>query len=233
MIANFVDAIVNTPMFGFCLTIILYEIGVWIQQKSGKIWANPLVFAGFCIIVLLKTTGISYEAYNDGAKYISMFLAPCTAVLAVNIYANLETVKKYLLPILCGTAAASAASMASITLMCRLFGFTDELWRSMLPKSVTTAIATPLVQMTGGLDGIIVGAVMVTGVTTAIAAPSLIKLFRIKDPVAMGIAIGSAGHGVGTSAALKMGPTQGATSGIAIGMSGLFTVLYYAIIFSM
>lgn len=232
MMTDFFDSMVNTPMFGFCLTVFLYEVGVWIQQKTGKIWANPLVFAGFCIIVLLKTTGISYEAYNDGAKYISMFLAPCTAVLAVNIYANLETVKKYLVPILCGTAAAAAASMASITLMCRMFGLTDELWRSLLPKSVTTAIATPLVQMTGGLDGIVVGAVMVTGVTTAIAGPSLVRLFRVKDPVAAGIAMGSAGHGVGTTGAIKMGPVQGATSGIAIGMSGIFTVIYYAFLFS-
>lgn len=232
MMVDFFDSMVNTPMFGFLLTVFLYELGVWIQQKSGKIWANPLVFAGFLIIILLKTTGISLDTYNNGAQYISMFLAPCTAVLAVNIYTNMATVKKYLVPILCGTAAAAAASMISITLMCRLFGFTDELWCSLLPKSVTTAIATPLVQMTGGMDGIVVGATMVTGVSTAIAGPALVKLFRIKDPVAAGIAMGSAGHGIGTTSALKLGPVQGATSGIAIGMSGMFTVIYYAFLFS-
>lgn len=85
--------------------------------------------------------------------------------------------------------------------------------------------------MTGGIDAILVAATMVTGVLCAIIAPLLIKLFRFKDPVAAGIAIGSSGHGIATASAIKLGPVQGATSGIAIAMSGLFTVLFYSILF--
>ena len=231
MIEKAIRAMLDTPMFGFCLSILLYEIGVWIQNKTGSPIANPLLIAGVAIILFLKLTGISYETYNSGARFITMFLSPSTAVLAVNIYANLSTIKTNLLPILCGTAAAAATSMVSVHALCRLFGLTEELRLSLLPKSVTTAISMPLVQMTGGIDSILVGAVMITGVLTAMCAPAFVKLFRIKDPVATGIAIGCAGHGAGTSAAIKMGPTQGATAGIAIGMSGLFTVLYYSFLF--
>lgn len=225
------EAIIGTPMFGFCLTLLLYEIGVWVQQKTGSPLANPLLISSVAIIVLLQLTGISFEAYNSGARFVTMFLSPCTAVLAVNIYANLPTIKKYLLPILCGTAAAAATSMISVYAMCRLFRLDDELLLSLLPKSVTTAISMPLAQMTGGIDSILVAATMVTGVCTGILAPALIRVFRIKDPVAAGIAIGAAGHGAGTAVAIKLGPTQGATAGIAVGMSGLFTVLYYSILF--
>lgn len=232
MLKPFLEHMLNTPMFGFCLSILLYEIGVWIQAKTGSPVANPLLIAGVAIIAFLKVTGISYETYNDGGRFITMFLSPCTAVLAVNIYANRATIKKYLLPILCGTAAAAATSMFSVHLLCRAFGLSEELRLSLLPKSVTTAISMPLVQMTGGIDSILVGAVMLTGICTAICAPAFIKLFRIKDPVAAGIAIGSAGHGAGTAAAIKIGPTEGATAGIAIGMSGLFTVLYYSFLFT-
>lgn len=231
MSEEFFRRMVESPMFGFCISILLYEIGVWIQKKTGSPVANPLLFASIIIILLLYTTGIPFETYNSGARFITMFLSPCTCVLAVNIYANLDTIKKYLLPILCGTAAAAAVSLISVHVMCRLFGLTEELRLSLLPKSVTTAISMPLVQMTGGIDSILVGAVMITGVLTAICSPAFIRIFRIKDPVAAGIAIGSAGHGAGTAAAIKMGPTEGATAGIAIGMSGLFTVLYYAILF--
>lgn len=222
---------IDTPMFGFCISILLYAVGVWIQKKTGSPAANPLLFASIIIILLLYAAGIPFEAYNSGARFITMFLSPCTCVLAVNIYANLDTIKKYLLPILCGTAAASAVSLISVHVMCRLFGLTEELRLSLLPKSVTTAISMPLAQMTGGIDSILVGAVMITGVLTAVCSPAFIRIFRVKDPVAAGIAIGSAGHGIGTAAAIKMGPTEGATAGIAIGMSGLFTVLYYAILF--
>ena len=103
------DVIVSSPMFGFCLSILLFELGVFIQQKAKSPIANPLLISGILIILLLSLTGVSFEQYNNGARYITMFLSPCTAVLAVNIYNNLATIKKYLLPILAGTAAAAAA----------------------------------------------------------------------------------------------------------------------------
>lgn len=226
------DTITSSPMFGFCLSILCFEIGVFIQQKAKSPIANPLLISGLLIILFLSLTGISFEQYNNGARFITMFLSPCTAMLAVNIYNNLATIKKYLLPILAGTAAAAAASMGSVYLMCRLFRLDDEMLLSLLPKSVTTAISMPLATMTGGIDAILVAATMVTGVLCAIIAPLLTKLFRFKDPVAAGIAIGSSGHGIATATAIKMGPVQGATSGIAIAMSGLFTVLFYSILFS-
>ena len=226
------DIIVSSPMFGFCLSVLLFELGVFIQQKAKSPVANPLLISGVLIILILSLTGISFEQYNNGARYITMFLSPCTAVLSVSIYSNLSTIKKYLLPILAGTAAAAAASMGSVYLMCRLFGLNEDMLLSLLPKSVTTAISMPLVTMTGGIDAILVAATMVTGVLCAITAPFMVKLFRFKDPVAAGIAIGSSGHGIATASAIKLGPVQGATSGIAIAMSGLFTVLFYSILFS-
>ena len=225
------EAIASTPMFGFGISILFFEIGVIIQNKVRSSVANPLLISGILIILLLHFSGISFEAYNSGARFITMFLSPCTAVLAVNIYANLETVKKYLLPILIGTASAAAASMGCVYGLCKLFRLDEQMLLSLLPKSVTTAISMPLTSMTGGIDAILVAATMITGVVCAILSPFLIKLFHIKDPVAAGIAIGASGHGAGTAAAIKLGPVQGATAGIAIGMAGLFTVLYYAILF--
>jgi len=226
------DVIVSSPMFGFGLSIICFELAVFIQQKVKSPIANPMLISGVLIIVLLSLSGISFEQYNNGARFITMFISPCTALLVVNIYNNLDTVKKYLIPILAGTAAAAAASMGSVYVMCKLLGLNEEMLFSLLPKSATTAISMPLTSMTGGIDAILVAATMITGTLCAIIAPLLTKLFRFKDPVAVGIAIGASGHGVGTSTAVKMGPVQGATAGIAIAMTGLFTVLFYSILFT-
>lgn len=225
------DAMISTPMFGFCLSLLCFEFGVWVQSKAKSPLANPLLISGLLIIAFLCLTGVSYEEYNSGARFITMFLSPCTAALTVNIYNSLPTIKKYLLPILAGTAAAAAASMATVYGMCRALGLNEEVLRSLLPKSVTTAIALPLASMTGGIDSILVAATVCSGVLCAVVAPFLIKLFRFKDPVACGIAIGSSGHGCATSTALKLGEIQGATSGIAIAANGLWTVLYYSILF--
>lgn len=225
------DAIIENPLFGLVISFLFFELGVAIQQKVQSSLANPLLISAVLLIFLLRAANISYETYQNGARFISMFLAPCTAVLSVNIYANFKTLKKHFLPIFLGTAAAAASSLACIYLMCRLFGLNDEMLFSLLPKSVTAAISMPLATMTGGMDSILIVAASLTGMLCAMMAPVLIRLFRLKDPVAVGVAIGASGHAIGTTTALKLGPVQGAMSGIAIGMTGLITVFYYALLF--
>ena len=77
----------------------------------------------------------------------------------------------------------------------------------------------------GGIVSITVAAVIVTGIIGAVIAPALIKLFRVKNPVEAGIAIGTCSHALGTTKALELGEVQGAMSGIAIGVAGMITVL--------
>ena len=77
----------------------------------------------------------------------------------------------------------------------------------------------------GGIGPITVVAVLITGIFGSIAAPLLIKLFRVKDPMTAGLAIGASSHAVGTSKALELGETEGAMSGLAIGVCGLITVV--------
>ena len=97
---------------------------------------------------------------------------------------------------------------------------------SLLPKSVTTPIAMGVSEQHGGIVSITVAAVIVTGILGAMAAPFLIRLFRVKNPVAVGLAIGASSHAMGTSKALELGEVEGAMSGIAIGTVGLVTVLF-------
>jgi len=66
---------------------------------------------------------------------------------------------------------------------------------------------------------------VLTGIFGAVTAPLLIKIFRVKNPIAAGVAIGTSSHAVGTSKAIELGETEGAMSGIAIGMSGIITVI--------
>jgi putative effector of murein hydrolase len=101
-----------------------------------------------------------------------------------------------------------------------------KLTASLLPKSVTTPIAIEISLQKGGVIPITVAAVILTGIIGAILAPLLVRLFRIKNPVAAGIAIGTSSHAVGTSKALELGEIEGAMSGTAIGVAGIITVLF-------
>ena len=132
---------------------------------------------------------------------------------------------KYFLPIVVGSFAGAATSLASVALLCRLFRLDEVILSSLLPKSVTTAIALEISAGRGGIGSVTILAVLITGVSGAVFAPLMIRLFRVKNPVAQGVAIGTCSHAVGTSKAIELGELQGAMSGIAIGVAGLMTVL--------
>ena len=216
----------NSPFFGVALSVLAFWIGVKIQKKTGLVVCNPLLIGVILVIGLLLALGIPYENYDQGGSLINLFLSPATACLAVAIYSKVQLLKENWLPILVGCVVGSLVSMGSILGLCRLFGLDDAMTASLLPKSVTTPIAVSVAQAHGGIPSITVVAVILTGILGSILAPLLIRLFQVKDPIAAGLAIGACSHAVGTSKALELGETEGAMSGLAIGVCGLVTVLF-------
>lgn len=214
-----------SPLFGIVLCIFSFEIGLWINRKTHSPLANPLMIAVVICIAVQQIFSIPLESFQQGGDIITMFLAPATAALSLSIYNQLDTLKKNLLPILAGTLTGSITSIGSVIGLCKLFGLDEELTASLIPKSVTTPIAMEVSRQHGGIVSITVAAVIVTGIFGAILAPVLIKLFRVKNPVEAGIAIGTCSHALGTSKALEIGETEGAMSGIAIGVAGIITVV--------
>ena len=155
-----------------------------------------------------------------------MFLAPATACLAVSIYTRIRLLKRHWLPILVGCTCGSLASMGSIYLMCTLFRLDEKITHSLLSKSVTTPIAVSITERFSGVVPVTVVAVLITGTLGSILAPFFVRIFRVKDPLEAGLAIGACSHAVGTSKALEMGETEGAISGLAIGICGIITVIF-------
>ena len=122
--------------------------------------------------------------------------------------------------------------MAIIFALCKVFGLDSQLTASLLSKSVTTPIAMGVTEQLGGIVPIGIAAVIFTGITGSIVAPFMVKLFHISDPIAQGVGIGACSHAVGTTRAIAMGELQGAMSGIAMGLAGLFTV-FWAFLFAL
>lgn len=220
-----------SPYFGIFLSIAAYALGCGLNRKFRTPLCNPLLIAIVLVVGVLLVFRIPYEDYNAGGEIISLFLAPATACLAVGIYSKLAVLKKYWLPILVGAVAGSASSMLSVYALCRLLGLDEQLTVSLIPKSVTTPIAVGIVESAGGLTPITVVAVIVTGILGAILAPAMIRLFRISDSVAAGLAIGACSHAVGTSKAVELGEVEGAMSGLAIGVCGVVTVVLSLLLF--
>ena len=175
------------------------------------------------VIAVLSVFRIPYETYSIGGDFIKLMLGPVTAVLALNIYNQRDILKEHFLPVLAGCLVGSLTSVGSILALCKLFHVDEALTASLLPKSVTTAIAMGIAESHGGVAGIAAAAVMVAGIAGAVFAPIFAKLFHITEPVAEGLAIGACSHALGTTRALEIGKIQGAMSSIAICMCGIFT----------
>ncbi len=215
----------SSPFFGIALSILTFWIGAKIQKQLKSVICNPLLIAILLTSVVLLAFDIPYESYNEGGAIINMFLTPATACLAVSIYTKIQILKENCIPIVVGCTVGSLASMGSVWLLCRLFGLDEAMTASLIPKSITTPIAMEVCQSHGGIVPVTVIAVIFTGILGSILAPFLIRLFRVDNPVTAGLAIGACSHAVGTSRALELGETEGAMSGLAIGVCGIITVV--------
>ena len=219
------SALWESPFFGVTLTILAYWAGCKIQKRTGLVICNGLVLAVMMIIAVLAVFDIPYAAYNAGGSLINLFLGPATVCLAVTIYAQIDLLKKNLLPILAGCAAGAVTSVLSIWGLCRLFGLDRTLTVSLLPKSVTTAISMDVAAELGGIAALTGAIVILTGIAGNLLAETVCKVFHITDPIAKGVGIGTSAHAVGTSKALQMGEVEGAMSGLSIAVAGVLTAV--------
>ena len=224
------SAIINSPLFGILLTLVAFEIGVLISQKFKYSFLNPLLIGNILIVGFLLITGVSLESYNVGGDYISVMLSPATVVLAVPLYRQIQKLHHFWKPILAGIFAGSITAMTCVIVAGKLLGLTKVLTLSLLPKSVTIPMGSVISEQIGGIPSVTIIAITVTGITGAVTAPAVCRFCRIKHKVAQGIAIGTASHALGTTKAMEMGEVQGAMSGLAIGIAGLFTAVVAPIV---
>ena len=215
--------LLSSASFWMGLSIACYGLGIWLQRKTGSPLCNPLLVAAVLVGAVLVVTGTPYQTYQSAGGLISFFLTPATVALAVPVYRKLDVLRANLLPVLSGALAGSLVSIASVIGFSRLFGLSDVTMRSLIPKSVTTPIAVALADMLGGLSAVTSITVVFTGIVGAVLLPAFLKGLGVRDPVQMGLSIGTAAHAVGTSRAIQLGETEGAMSGLAIGVAGLLT----------
>ena len=221
----------DSIFFGAVISVVGYLIGIFLRKKISVL--NPLLVSIIFVIAVIKIFHIDYETYNSGAKYISYLLTPATVCLAIPLYRQISVLNEHAQEVFIGILAGVLASMGSILLMSYLFGLTHEQYVTLLPKSITTAIGMGVSEELGGIQTITVAVIIITGVLGNIIAEAVLKIFRIKEPVAKGLAIGTASHAIGTTNALEIGEIEGAMSSLSVAVAGLMTVISASIFANM
>lgn len=219
------DLLCNSAFFGVVVSILGYEIGLFLKKKFNNGLFNPLLISILFVMAALVTFKVDFESYNNGAKYLSYLLTPATVCLAIPLYEQLDLLKNNFKAIIIGIFSGVAASLISVFLFALLFQFTHEQYVTLLPKSITTAIGMGISEELNGIVTITVAVIIVTGIIGNILAEVICKVFHIHEPIAKGIAIGTSSHAIGTAKAMEIGEIEGAMSGLAIAVAGLFTVI--------
>ncbi len=210
---------------GVTISLLSYMLGIWLKKKFKSGIFNPLLVSVIATILVLVVCHVDYESYNAGAKYLSWFLTPATVCLAIPLYEQLELLKANWKAVVAGIVSGVFTSLVVVFLMALLFQLEHQEYVTLLPKSITTAIGMGVSEELGGHVTITVAVIVVTGVLGNILAEAVCKIFKIHEPIAKGIAIGSSSHAIGTAKAMEMGDVEGAMSSLSIAVAGILTVL--------
>ena len=215
----------NASYFAVTLSLLLFLLGAFLQKKWNFVLLNPLILSTAGTIAVLLALDIPYETYEEGTGILKFFLTPATVCLAIPLYEKMELLKKHPAAILIGSLSGVILALGSIFVLSLAWGLEESMFATLLPKSITTAIAMSLSEKLGGVPAVAATGVMVTGIFGYVTATWVLKLCRITDPIAKGVAIGTSCHVIGTSRALEIGDTEGAMSSLSLTVAGIVTAL--------
>lgn len=218
------ELIMNVP-FMLVLTIGAYLMGVWVKKKSGLSLLHPFLISIPVIITVLKVADIPCDFYVKSNRLIDFMLGPCVVSLGLLLYEHRQVILRNFISIMSAVLTGSVVGVASVYVLCRIMRLDEVFLLSLEPKSVTTPIAMELSGAIGGNVSLTAVSVVLCGFVGAVLGPLFLGLFRIKSPIAKGLSMGSAAHGLGTARAVEMGAVEGAVSGLAIALMGVMTAL--------
>lgn len=219
------EIFLNSAMIGVVLSILAYEIGVILKKKTGLAICNPMLISIILIIGFLLLFDIEYDSYLKSAQYLNYLLTPTTVCLAIPLYQKLALLKENFFAIIVSVLTGVLASGLSILAMSVLFGLTHEQYVTLLPKSITTAIGMGMSEELGGIVTITVASIVITGITGNMLGSQICSLFRVKNSISKGLALGTSTHAIGTARAMELGEVEGAMSSLAMVVAGLCTVV--------
>lgn len=215
----------TNKFFLIAVTFLFYIGALLLQRRTGIRLLNPILLAISAIVCFLLLADIDYKDYQAGGEYIDFWLKPAVVALGYPLYKQLSAIKKQLLPLLISELAGCVAGIVSVVLLAKLFGASHEVIMSLAPKAVTTPIAMEISSAVGGIPPLTAAIVVCTGIFGGMAGFKIVKLSRIKSPIAGGLSIGTAAHAVGTSAAMERSERYGAFSSLGLTLNGLLTAL--------
>lgn len=186
---------------------------------------HTVIVATAVVIIICSLCGAGMELYEENTRVLKYLLNISVVAFGYLLHKHFDYIKERGLAIFSATLLGSLAALVSVVVPSLLAGSDTASIITLLPKSVTNPIAIVLSAQHGGDIYLTSVIVIIAGIFGAVTGPWFLKISGIDSPLAKGIALGSASHGIGTAKALEMGALEGAAGGLAIALMGFFTSL--------
>jgi predicted murein hydrolase (TIGR00659 family) len=220
--------LIEHPVFSIAFTVLAYALAIMLHRRWR--WIPPIVVACMPIVALLLLVHEPYAQYNLGGNVLTWLLGPATVALAVPMYRHGVHLKRSLPTLALIVLAGSVVGMVTAGVTAWLLGAPLPVIMSTIPKSVTTPIAIEVSRELNGIPQITIALVILAGVLGASFGVPLLRLVGVRDDRAIGAAIGSASHGVGTASLVQHSEMQATVSSWAMAAAGVFTSLLAALL---
>lgn len=222
----------DTPLLWLWLTLVCYQIALWLQRLSGgAVWANPVAISTMLLGICLLSSGVNYQQYFSGAQFIHFLLGPTIVALALPLALHWRSVKRALLPLLLSLLAGAVISITCAVGLAYLFGLDEVLIKSLAPKSATAPIAMGIADSIGGIASLAAVSAIITGIIGAVIATPLLNRLQFQDWRARGFAVGLNCHGIGTAHAYTVHPIAGVYATVGMALNGMLTAVITPLVF--
>lgn len=222
----------NIPILPILVTIAGYWIGTLCQKKWKTPILNPILIGMIVAVIFILSTGMDTAAFKAGTDKLSWLMTPATISLAIPMYEQFQILRKDLKAIAIGVACGAVTCVVAIMIAGIAIQMDRTILISIMPKSVTAAIGMALSDLFGGIGAVSTAAIAITGIGVNMFGVQLCKRLNIADPIAQGVAFGTAGHVIGTAKASEVSPLVGAVSSLSLVVAGILTSLLFPILVS-
>ena len=203
-------------VFMTCFTIALYVFAARLPAGFVKL-VHPLVTTSLGLLTMIRCLGFAVDKdYKDilrsykvgslsplkaGSGDIMLYaLGPSVVSFATAMYGRRALLKQNFLVVTTGVTIGSLGSLYGTAAFVRAISLGGKMIRlSMIPRSVTTALAMVLASMLGGDVSIAAAVVSLTGIVGATFARTVLDKLKITDPVTRGLAVGASSQGLGVA----------------------------------
>ncbi|ENQ0988211.1 LrgB family protein [Pseudomonas aeruginosa] len=212
-------------LFWLAATVGGYLLSRQLYRRVKWYWLSPIVFVPVLLYALAIPTHTRYADYARDTNWLVALLGPATVAFAIPIWQQRELLMRHWPALLAGMFAGTAVAIGSSWALAQALALDGQVTLSLLPRSITTPFAMEMSHDLGGVPELTAAFVMITGVFGAVIGGTLLRVLRLRTPLARGALFGVGAHGAGTSQAYEFGGEEGSAAGLLMVLTGLFNLL--------